>query len=273
MSDPTVTAYILTFDDPDALRTCLAKVLEQDPGPDEVVIVDNASHPPAEAPDLAAGHFGAPVRILRLDENVGPAGGHEAGLRDFLATGADLAWVFDDDVTPEPGCLAAMLAASEASHWKGTVFARQVGPDGRPDNHPRWAGVLIPRAAVAAAGGPMPELFWWTEDTEYLAHRLPRAGFPMGMATAARVSHAASRRTARTPDWKIYYETRNTVYYRVRIQHGRRAWKIVRYLGRAIVRIARQTPPRATSLRMVAAGLIDGVRGRLGKTIDPPRAE
>ena len=269
MSRPSVTAYILTYDDPDALRSCLDGVLSQEPAPEEVVVVDNDSRPPVSLDGTpVAGEVR--VRILRLDENVGPAGGHAAGLRDFLETDTDVAWIFDDDVIPEPGCLRASIDSLHAH--SGTVFPNQVGPDGRADDVPRWAGVLIPRLAVETAGIPRADLFWWIEDTEYLAHRLPRAGFPMARAAGARVRHTASRRTTREPDWKIYYETRNTVYYRIRIQRGRRAWKIVRYLARRVGRIVQQPPPRGTRFKMLGVGLLDGLRGRLGKTVDPPRA-
>lgn len=256
---PRVQALVLTYGAPDALRACLDALASQTRPPDDVLVIDNAGDPPARA-DAAS--------VVRLERNLGPAGGHAEGLRRFLDGEADVAWVLDDDVVPEPGCLAALLEAASAASL-GPVFPRQFTTDGRPDDHPRWAGVLLPRAAVAVAGLPMAELFWWVEDTEYLAHRLPARGFPSTTADAARVTHTGVRRTERAPDWKLYYESRNTIWYRFHVQRGRRAWKAARYLARVHGRVLRQPAPRGPRLRAVWRGVWDGTRGRLGTTVEP----
>lgn len=267
-SEARVLALVLTFDAPDTLHACVQALLAQHRPPDEIVVIDNASEPSADVSDL---HPSMPLRVLRMSENLGPAGGHAAGLAEFLSSTHDHAWVFDDDFIADPGCLAAQLDLAEADP-RSVIFPKQFAPDGAPDDMPRWAGVLIPRAAVETAGLPMAELFWWIEDTEYLQRRLPKAGFPGERAEDASVTHGEVRRVERKPDWKIYYETRNTVYYRLQVQRGRRAWKMFRYLARVISRILSQPGPRSSRFRMVGRGVWDGLRGRLGKTIDPPRA-
>ncbi|MEM6785212.1 MAG: glycosyltransferase, partial [Bacteroidota bacterium] len=133
------------------------------------------------------------VEHLQLDRNTGSAGGFHAGLahahrathdgRPF-----DFVWVMDDDVVPEPDCLALLLAVAEASgsavvvperrEADGTVrraehrlddrAQRYVPLDGpssldapaAPASPPRWCatdlftfeGPLVHRRALEAAG-------------------------------------------------------------------------------------------------------------------------
>ena len=67
------------------------------------------------------------------------------------------------------------------------MMASMVDRDtGATTNTLGWCAVLIPRVAVDAVGLPQAELFWWTEDTEYLQWRLPNGGFPLERSGAPR---------------------------------------------------------------------------------------
>jgi GT2 family glycosyltransferase len=76
-------------------------------------------------------------------------------------------------------------------------------------NYPGWFGLLIPRTIVETVGLPYEPLFWWTEDTEYLRWRIPRAGYSVRWVADANVNHLEARRMPRRPTWKFYYEARN----------------------------------------------------------------
>jgi hypothetical protein len=161
------------------------------------------------------------------------------------------------------------------------VLATTVDADTRASYHGHgWCGVLIPRSIVAAVGVPNEDLFWWTEDTEYLQWRIPSAGFAV-LWSDARVVVTRRAPAGGKPAWKYYYETRNQVFHRLYVQragdrrpvprHLRpevRAWRAWRAFARLSVRaLVRERDHRAQKLSMVVRGGIDGVRGRLGRTV------
>ena len=106
----------------------------------------------------------------------------------------------------------------------------------------------------------MEELFWWMEDTEYLAWRIPNAGFPVIRVDDAVVTHHRERSGSKPP-WKFYYETRNTVFLRLyRQRGGRRFTKLILRLPRRLARILFREDMKVAKLWMFVRGLFDGVR-------------
>jgi rhamnopyranosyl-N-acetylglucosaminyl-diphospho-decaprenol beta-1,3/1,4-galactofuranosyltransferase len=272
-----VLGLILTFDAPDSLAGCLGALQDQTHAPDDTLVVDNASPDPVDG--VVAGL--PAVRVQRLGENLGPAGGYAAGLRAFVDSDADYAWVMDDDCRPEPDALAEQLELARSYVEPCVVLATVVDADTRVAYRGHgWCGVLIPRSVVEAVGVPNEDLFWWTEDTEYLQWRIPNAGFAV-LWSPARV--AVTRRAAAVgkPAWKYYYETRNQVFHRLHVQGSSNRYPVPRHLrarvrvwraGRAFAKLGvraavRERDDRTRKLVMVVRGGWDGVRGRIGRTV------
>ncbi|HEX2780879.1 MAG TPA: glycosyltransferase family 2 protein, partial [Gemmatimonadaceae bacterium] len=65
---PTVAVLVTYYNEGELLRECLTSILAQDPPPDEVLVYDDASRIPAQ-PHVPEG---APVRVIRGSQNVGP---------------------------------------------------------------------------------------------------------------------------------------------------------------------------------------------------------
>ena len=265
--EPSVLAIVLTHDSPTSLSECLDAIAGQSRKPDEILVVDNDSRPPARA--TIASLDGVEVGTLELRENLGPAGGHAAGLQRFQASGHDLAWVMDDDCVPDAGCLEVLLRNVSTDEAE-LMFPRWIDQvTDTVTDWPAWCGVLIPIDIVRTVGLPRVDFFWWMEDTEYLYWRIVEAGFNTRRITKAVVWHRPIRRRAVRPPWKIYYETRNSIYYRLRIQkgRGRRFFRLWRTLSRTLGSIV--VTRDAASARAFVRGVVDGLIGRLGKTIDP----
>jgi rhamnopyranosyl-N-acetylglucosaminyl-diphospho-decaprenol beta-1,3/1,4-galactofuranosyltransferase len=252
-----VLAVVLTHNAPESLARCLEAIRSQDRAVDRILVVDNASDPPAKHD----------VEVLRSDENGGPAGGWALGLQAFLDGDEDAVWLLDDDCEPAADCLRLLLSAAEDK-----VIAYPVPVDHQGNELVRytaWWGPLLRRSVVERLGLPMAELFWWREDAEYLGIRPERVGVAISWVAEAAVVHNWTRRMPTKPAWKFYYETRNTIYSRLYLTPTWWGyWRLIRTLIKIVGVIVFREPHKALKLAMVGRGAIHGVRGRLGKTVD-----
>ena len=269
-----VMAIVLTFDAREALEDCLTGIRAQTRAVDNLLVVDNAST--VRVDDLV--ELVPRASLLRLPDNLGPAGGYARGLQAFLDSDATHAWVMDDDCVPAPDALARQLSVVSTTP---VVLSRMLDRDtAAVVDTQGWCGVLLARPVVEAVGVPDAQLFWWSEDTEYLQWRIPRAGFRVERCEDARVEVRKARPDAAKPAWKYYYEARNQVYYRMVTQHvdtkplpkwltwrvraGRAARSVGKLAARSVVRERHQ---RLRKFGMVGLGTVDGLRGRLGRRV------
>lgn len=264
-------AVVLTHDRPASLARAIRAVIQGTVRPGRVLVVDNASSRPARDVLAEAGLLHPSVEILRLPENTGPAGGYAAGLRAFLHSGLEAAWVMDDDCAPRAGCLAVLLARAAEGDGPTVLFPTGVDQRGRTGSPPAWMGVLLPREIVAEVGLPNEDLFWWIEDTEYLHWRVRRAGFATARVREALIDRP--RDEGPKPAWKFYYEARNTVYYRTRINRRRRLRRLLGRLPRIATRILLREDQRWRKLRLFVRGVRDGFGGRLGRRVPTGEAD
>jgi GT2 family glycosyltransferase len=254
-------ALVLTHNAPQSLARCLSAIAAQTERPQGIVVVDNDSNPPVLVTLLPPG--GAPTQVLRSATNLGPAGGWAIALREFLSSDFSHAWVMDDDIVPEPECLATLWAAADEDPARAFVVPASIQPDGTVGRWGSWCGFVIAREIVEKVGLPREELFWWAEDTEYCHWRIPQAGFKRRLIEEAVVHHDAIRQGGDLPTWKYYYESRNMLYYHLHIMHkvGRFPRNFSKLVGRAVFR---QSRGRLRCLVVIARGLFDGAFGRLG---------
>jgi rhamnopyranosyl-N-acetylglucosaminyl-diphospho-decaprenol beta-1,3/1,4-galactofuranosyltransferase len=257
----STTALVLTHNAPASLERCLAAIGDQARLPDAVIVVDNASQPPVDGIEPLGGHV--PVQVVRSAINTGPAGGYAQALAEFLQSEATHAWVLDDDMRPDPCCLERLWRVAAKDPSTAFVFPVSRQSDGSVNVWPSWCGFVLAREIVEDVGLPMAELFWWAEDTEYLQWRIPEAGYQQQVVHDAIVDHDAIRRRGAVPLWKYYYEARNMLYVHLHVKHkvGRYPRNITLLFARAMVR---EHHGRLRRLSVMARGLMDGARGRLG---------
>ena len=78
-------------------------------GVKHAVVVDNASPGETVASVLRASAMR--IERIRLERNLGSAGGYASGIERALAAGAQYIWLLDDDNIPEQDCIEELLAA------------------------------------------------------------------------------------------------------------------------------------------------------------------
>jgi GT2 family glycosyltransferase len=181
----------------------------------ELVLVGNG----AELPQVPAD-----VRTVRLAENLGVAGGRNAGL---AASSGEVVLFLDDDGWFGDPAIGKHVATRFAADPRLAVLAFRVDdPSGGPGV--RWhvprlradsgrssavttfvgTGFAARRSAWLAAGG-LPELFFFAHEETDLAWRLIERGWTLEYDAAARVCHPPVP-NARHADW-YRYDGRNRV--------------------------------------------------------------
>ena len=238
---PSVIAVVVTYNRRDLLLESLAAVFAQDRAPEQVIVVDNASQDGTAA--AVRDKFPA-VHLAELNRNSGGAGGFAAGLAVALADGADLIWLMDDDTVPEPGALAALLAARDrmlarAGSPPALVASQVLWTDGRehPMNTPRrkpfvgkaerlaaaavgcvpirsasFVSILVDAAECRRRGLPRADYFLWNDDFEFTT-RLLRGN--TGLLCPASVVVHKTRTFGSTdadPGDRFFYEVRNKIW-------------------------------------------------------------
>ena len=260
---PIVTAVVVTYRRTDLLRGCIDALLSQTRPPDRILVIDNDEIAHTVAPDDPR------VRVVETGENLGPAGGYEIGLRLAERDGAGKIWTVDDDVVPDPDCLERLL---EASTPRSIVVPLQRKPGGVRGHPPSWNGGLIDAEVIREVGLPRRDLFFWAEDTEWVS-RAKEAGIPRTPVWDAGVMHLnpEDRVRGQQRDWRLYYEVRNSLYWRLRMRdlslhHLRRALTVA--IGKPVAVILFE-PGKAASLKLWWWGVRDFALGRLGKRVEP----
>lgn len=188
-----VVALVVTYNRKELLVECLRALLNQWHRLQKILVIDNASTD--GTPELLAETGLITERLIeyrRLSENLGGAGGFEAGMRlAYDAWEWDWIWLMDDDAICTSNALKELLAASDAlAQWRPMILASRVlfwDNGNEPCNVPRfrfnrpWGqGEPVERMYAAAAAGCIP-----IRNASFVAPLIRRAavakhGFPHG---------------------------------------------------------------------------------------------
>ena len=184
---------MVTYNRLDQLKTTLSALLAE--VCDHIIIVDNGSTDGSRK--WLAAQVDPRLHVLETAENLGGAGGFEAGLR-LAVKKYDPDWVvvMDDDARPAPGALAAFHAADKAG-WDAVAGAVYY-PDGRicdmnrPSVNPFWntgaffrtllgggrMGFHLPDRAYGGTARPVDAASF--VGLFIARHAIMRAGYPDG---------------------------------------------------------------------------------------------
>ena len=300
----TVGAFVVTYRRPELLVQTLRTIRLQTHAVQSVVVLNN--DPAADVRTLLREEF-PDVTVVDLPDNTGSAGGFAAALRLAAEQGLTWAWLFDDDVVPYPDALAHLLAATRggeepaeplgvlaptqvsaaavfgASLWRHRPLqppaALRNGTRPYPVDVASWAGMLVHRRTVEQVGYPRAEFFRCFADYEFCL-RVRAAGLRVFAVPASRVRHEhgapvvvtrfgrPSVRYQYSPA-RNYYHVRNAAYTARFILRSPAAMAshVLRTLRLAVGDLI-YDDHRGRRLWRRLQGLVDGLRGRLGRRED-----
>ncbi|HYE02507.1 MAG TPA: glycosyltransferase [Phycisphaerales bacterium] len=272
-----VVVVIPCFDRQHDLTTVLHDLAALDLGPAQarlgvrVVVVDNASARPLEAP--AAHPFA--LEVIRLPTNTGGSGGFNAGIARALSLfdaqpdhpAHELIWLLDSDARPCPDALGRLVAAllgdptlaaigsAIAADLDSAPFevGGRVNPrDGTFEPVARGAaGLRVPvqcqyvaacsalvRASAVRATGLLPDVFLNADDVEWFIRLRQATG---GRVAAHPLAVTAHPRFDRFQTWARYYIARNSfgpieaLGLGPRVRFGRALREVARALGQVML--------------------------------------
>jgi GT2 family glycosyltransferase len=207
-----------------------------------LLVVDNGSTDGSDA--ILRGRFPS-VELLQTGENLGFAGGNNAGIRHALGAGADHVVLLNNDTTVDPGFVTALADAARANPragilsskillfdqpdvlwYAGASFhpwlgwgrhrghgARDIGQFDRVEetDRPTGCALLVTRACCEQVGLLREEYFCYAEDLEW-GLRARAQGFQILYVPGSRVWHKVSRSTGGArATLPLRYQTRNVL--------------------------------------------------------------
>ncbi len=249
MTNPTITAVVVTHNRPSDLVKNVSALNNQSRPPNNIIIIDNASEIPATE---TLRNF-KNIEIHRSVANLGGAGGFAKGIKIALQQDTDWIWLMDDDAIPARDALENLIhmidtlpdrtGAICSSVYENRQlalrhrrrYARSMAlefpiPESRyTDKAPvaidtgSFVGFLLNAAAAYHTGLPNTSFFIAYDDTDY-SLRLRDNGWLIWLAPTSRIKHlrpTASRLRESTFSHKHYYNVRNRIV--VANQHGKPA--------------------------------------------------
>jgi len=214
---PLVTVVILNWNRREDTLACLDSIFQNRYDRLAVIVVDNGS---SDGSVQAINERFPQVQQVRLSENKGFAAGMNAGLRRALESGADQAFILNNDTIVDPDCIPNLVNYAAAEYgilapliysyyqpdlvWAAggqthsTLLERQDPWAGKPDPG-QWpekidqdfvtgCAMLLSRQFLTTVGLFDERFQLYYEDSD-LCLRARRAGFKIAMIPTAKIWH------------------------------------------------------------------------------------
>jgi len=243
---PDVSIVIVSWNGRQHLDACLAGVAAQSGVTAETILVDNGSTD--GTPEFITVRYPW-VRLVRLEKNLGFAGGNNAGARE--AVGRYVAFL-NNDTAADPGWLQTLVSGIDTANGFALVTSRIVymhDPgviDSAGDGVLRWGGAfkrhhgasaseareseevfgvcgaacLMPRAVFDELGGFDEDFFASHEDVD-LSYRARLLGYRCRYVADAVVRHVGSATLGTVSATSVFYGQRNLEWAYVKNTPGR----------------------------------------------------
>jgi len=205
-----VSAVIVTYNRLPMLKEAIAALQAVEPKLSHLIVIDN--HSEQDTQDYLES-LGDAITYVRMAENLGGAGGFNAGIRYFYEqTDDDYVWVMDDDTMAHPDSLRPLVDFAEQNTNFGFLASNVLFTDGKPSlrnvlreygtyhttantvfdepvriENATFVSSFFPRAVVKEIGLPITDFFIWIDDLEY-TERAGRVA-PGYLVPASAVTH------------------------------------------------------------------------------------
>lgn len=232
---PKVGVIILHYNRPELAADCLASLRRQTFPLAQVLLVDNGSEKCMEG---GSAEWHPATRILKMRENLGFAGGVNAGLRWFREHAeVDYVWLLNNDVVCSPEVLNNLVNMLEGHPSMGAVSAtmEEHQPDGgrllvtggkfplpllipfvsKPGESVDYlcgACLLLRREAIEQVGFLDDNFFFFFEDVDWCL-RARRCGWDLGVCEAGGVFHQRSSTIGRLHRLRANYYRRSYIRF------------------------------------------------------------
>lgn len=293
-----IAAIVVTYNRRNLLEKCLEALRNQTVKLHSIVIIDNASTDDTE--DWVTNNLldtPTPFIYLNLHENIGGAGGFNAGLSYAQQNNFEWSWIMDDDALPQQDALEQLLKLpltpnniygslainGDNTSWPTTITtesgqktynrANEI-PYMAEANFIPFLGFFIHSNLVKKIGLPDSGFFIAGDDLEYCL-RAKSKGSLIFIAGKSKIHHpkanfiklkifTKSLDCLCIPPWKIYYNTRNKIfiakkYYGIKIFSE----TVPGIFLRMLIGIT-YTPNKFLQIYATLAGLIDGALNKTG---------
>lgn len=210
IKNKAIAAIVVTFNRKECLSKCLNALIHQSYLPTTIFIIDNASTDGTKEAIENKGYklvnsksikqFETEIYYLRLNENLGGAGGFYYGLKTaFDLNRYDAFWIMDDDGVPETNCLEEMIPYLNDYDYISPICLSNENPEYLAFDHKNcpntqeyinsfsqngiikddafpFNGVMYSVKFIKIVGFPKKELFIWGDEANF-SKRAKKAGF------------------------------------------------------------------------------------------------
>lgn len=274
------------------IRSVLASIASLDQAV-RVLLVDNGSTDDSVAQFQAA--FGAQIQILAIGQNLGFAGGMNAGMRCAMTQGAAAVLLLNNDTVVDVAMIPTLLSTA-AQKPNAAILGPAIFYYDEPqriwqvgDNEQQWLPIprrvapamlaqtkgeplridyvtgccLLIRCHVLVQTGLFDERYFMYFEEADLCRRVRDAGYEIWSVPAARMWHKVATSAQKDRPGQRYWRTWGKIRFLTQHPHGRLPWLIHIYLlAMALMATGRDVIGGDRALiAPLWAGLIDGYRG------------
>ena len=276
---PKICAILITYNRLDILKKSLDCVVQQKLAPETILVVDNNS---SDGTSEYISSLKYPnMELMRLEENVGSAGGIAVGMEYALKKDIyDYVWVLDDDTYYSEDTTQQLVDATNQGYdYVGLTGynirfgnKRAVHNDLKlqPIDYTLIDGSLIRMSVVKKIGLVDAGFFMMCDDHEYCL-RAQKHGFKVGLLNIAveRLYLGGEGNFTKATLWRGYYSSRNMMIIVKKYFHLTLLLGYLFRQSKILVAALLFAPDRQKRVKYRLMGIWHGLINKKGKTLDP----
>lgn len=299
-------AVVVTYNRKDLLRLQLEMLAKQDYMIDAYYIIDNnGSDGTDQMIREISANYPIEIHYIRLDENLGGAGGFYSGLKTAFADSFDWYILMDDDGRPydqkcfsevfgvitdnnyspaDPYFLNSLVTEDNVELSFGLGHLDSVKECINKSNNGLYMnvvnpfnGTVISRGLIEKIGYPNGDFFIKGDEVDYYRRAL-KANAVVATIVSSRYRHPKPQGMDKKvilgrevyiyieAPWKEYYNVRNHVYTFISLNQSKEAFL---FLTNRLVNCIFCKCEKKSTIKMIIRGYKDGKSGKLGPVVKP----